>query len=61
MANFNFETVVQILTDISLSYQLIEKGVKSIVKIIRMIKKTKVKTCKTFFLIQLSVKICRKR
>ncbi len=63
MANFNFETVVQILTVISLSYQLIEKVVKSIVKIIRikMIKKTKVKTCKTFFLIQLSVKICRKR
>jgi len=45
MANFNFETIVQILTVISLSYQLIEKVVKSIVKIIRrkMIKKNKSK------------------
>lgn len=45
MRNFNFETAVQILTFISLSYQLIEKVVKSIVKIIRrkMIKKNKSK------------------
>lgn len=35
MENFDFETVVQILTAISLSYQLIEKAVKSIIKVIR--------------------------
>lgn len=33
MENFDFEKVIQILTAISLSYQLIEKAIKRISKI----------------------------